>query len=82
MPVAPTRRVGFVLLSALIMETEGSSAREKLETEGGSLPIAYLRALLRHSLSEILKENLSLLQPLGVTQHGKLAALMMGARYI
>ena len=64
------------------METEGSSVREKPEAEGGSLPIAYLRALLKDSLSEILKDNLSLLQPLGVTQHGKLAALMMGARYI
>ena len=56
------------------MTTEGSSAPSVPEAAGGSLPIANFKALLKDSLSEVLKENPSLLQPRGEAQRGELAA--------
>ena len=70
-PVASTRRVVFLLF---FMTTEGSSAPSVPEAAGGSLPIANFKALLKDSLSEVLRENPSLLQPRGETQRGELAA--------
>ena len=78
MPVASTRQVVFLFVSALIMTTEGSSAPVVPESVGGSLPIANLKALLKDSLSEILKENPSFLQPPGETQRGELASFVGG----
>ena len=60
------------------MTTEGSSAPVVPESVGGSLPIANLKALLKDSLSEILKENPSRLQPPGETQRGELTAIVGG----
>ena len=56
------------------MTTEGSSAPSVPEAAGGPLPIANFKALLKDSLSEVLRENPSLLQPRGETQRGELAA--------
>ena len=65
---------GFFFVSALIMTTEGASTPAVPESVGGSLPVANLKALLKDSLSEILRENPSLLQPPGETQRGELAS--------
>ena len=76
------RRDGFLFASALIITKEGSSAPAVTESVGGSLPIANLKALLKDLLSDILKENPSLLQQPGEMQRGELAAFMGGARCI
>ena len=53
------------------MAAEDSGDRMEADPTGAALSIPNLKALLKQSLSEILKETPSLLQPSAEVQHGK-----------